>query len=1468
MPVRRSTAAYAAIRTEGGLLPPDLLERILRQDVSLGGFAPKDYGLQLDIRLMAQMSEAWQAIQTHYASFRRSMQLIERDNVPGTSETRAWVQSVLRELGFRELRFVAAAETVGNRSFLISHRAGDAENAPPIHIVSFRQGLDERSGRTGGGEQRSPHALMQGYLNASNHLWGIVTNGLTFRLLRENRQIDRVLRVDFDLVGMLDSESFAEFQLFWLVLHRSRFVQPGEHRETAWLERWSQTAASEGTRALSALRTGVETAIEAFGQGLLSHPGNRHLRDQLATGALTVDDYYSELLRLVYRLLFLLVAEERRLLFPTGTDPQVIARYRKHYSIERLRVEAVRRRHRETHYDDLWRGLLVTFDAMRYPEESGALGLKPLGGGLFGAGSCPHVADDAAHGTPNGGDRSAGRPMLSNAALLDAIQALSEVTRDGITRHINYRDLDAEELGSVYEGLLEHRPALAPQLNGDYRFGFGESTSRKETGSYYTPRSLVQALLDSALDPVIDSALERAKTPEAKQRALLELNVCDPACGSGHFLLGAARRIGRRLAEVRAGVDREPEPGDLRRATAEAIRHCVYGVDKNPLAVDLCKVALWIESHEPGGPIGFLDHHIRRGDSLVGVFDLDVLQSGIPDGAYKPVTGDDKSVASDLKKLNKAERSKSTVLSEGHKAPMYNASLFVAGEREDNLKALGHRLREIDALPERTAADVQAKAAAYKAVHARQDWRDLSTACDLWTWAFFTPLTKEARQLVPTSDTVRQMVETGNVRGDLVGVAGGAAAEIGFFHWRLAFPDVFSWHDRAGGFDAVLGNPPWERVKLQEKEFFAERELEIANAPNKAARDRLIRALPATNPALAEAFEEAKREAENASLFMRGSERFPLTGRGDVNLYSVFAEHFRNLIAPSGRAGVIVPTGIATDLTNRHFFGYLVSNEILATLYDIQNEEKFFPSVDHRVRFSLVSFTGGKSVSPAVFVTFARYLEDIDQEERRVVLTPRDFRLFTPNTLTLPTFRFVRDAVIARSVYERVPILRKNHNGDIHDPWGITFQTMFHMSGDARFFLQCEHDEESLTVGIGPSPYDHEALPLYEAKMVHQYDHRFGTYEGQTEAQARQGKLPELSEVDHRDPSQTVQPRYWVSAKEVRKRRRSTNEWLLVFRDITNPVVFRTAIFAVTPVAGVGHPLPIVYLSHPPRLHTAFLANTNTLVFDYLARQKVGGSHLTYFILDQLPVLAPEAYTEDLLAMIVPRVLELTFTSYDMAPFACDLGYGGPPFTWDEDRRAQLRAELDGIFAHLYGISRDDFAYILGTFSIVARKDIEKFGEYRTKRLCLEAYDHFAPETLRALELEVREIEGELRHVIVRALDNDPERLPGDLRAALIEERAKHRAGEVDGQAPPLRELLEASYLPQLSKIVRSDAAWPVLADRFGSRSEFKRHFGHLTTFRNPLAHGRSVDEDVRRDGESAIAWFRERLGATMLPHR
>ena len=309
-------------------------------------------------------------------------------------------------------------------------------------------------------------------------------------------------------------------------------------------------------------------------------------------------------------------------------------------------------------------------------------------------------------------------------------------------------------------------------------------------------------------------------------------------------------------------------------------------------------------------------------------------------------------------------------------------------------------------------------------------WWDVKTACDLWTYAFFAPLRTagpDGLDHVPTTDNVRNALQGRNTRPQLNGEANASSQVHPFFHWPLEFPDVFE----RGGFDVVLGNPPWERIKLQEKEFFDTRDRDIAAAPNKAARERLIRALPQHNPALAEEFRQAAHGSESTSRFVRGSERFPLTGRGDVNTYSIFAETARTICGPAGKVGIIVPSGIATDDTTKVFFADLVDRRSLVSLYDFENRDGVFPGVHRSYKFCLLTLSGADRPSPqAEFAFFLYRAEQLQDADRRFVLAPEDFALFNPNTRTCPVFRTRRDADIAGKMYRRAGVFWKESQGD------------------------------------------------------------------------------------------------------------------------------------------------------------------------------------------------------------------------------------------------------------------------------------------------------------------------------------------------------------------------------------------------------------------------------------------------------
>ncbi|MFO0560255.1 MAG: N-6 DNA methylase [Polyangiales bacterium] len=893
---------------------------------------------------------------------------------------------------------------------------------------------------------------------------------------------------------------------------------------------------------------------------------------------------------------------------------------------------------------------------------------------------------------------------------------------------MDWRAVGAEELGSVYESLLELSPSVAS--NGTFELKVVSGNDRKTTGAYYTPSALVEVLLEQSLDPVLDEAC--AKPESERQEALLSLTVCDPACGSGHFLLAAARRIARRLAGERAHGN-EPSPEAVRHALREVIARCIYGVDINPMAVELCKVSLWMEALEPGLPLSFLDGHIQCGNALLGATPA-LMRKGIPEGAFDEIEGDEKSVVSSLRRQNKSERAGQLDLGDAVVPPTV---------------ALAASARAVEARDDRSLESVREKQRAYESLVQGASFQRAKFLADAWCAAFVLEKTHEKRSLAITESVWRTLVaDPSSASSALRAEVERLAREYQFFHWQIAFPQVFGderasveegdvrgW---AGGFDVVLGNPPWERVKLQEKEWFAARAPEIATAANASERGKLIKALPTTKPELWKGWRDALRVADGQSVLLRLTGRFALTGRGDVNTYSVFAEHARLLLADRGRASIVCPPGLVTDDGNKLFFQSLVQSKSLVSAFEFENEEKIFPAVDHRFRFMTVSMSGALvDVEHPQFAFGLRHIEDVRDPQRRYSLSSRDFTLLNPNTGTCPTFRSRRDAEINRAIYARVPVLwREGHNEE--NPWNASFLRMLDMANDSHLFRS--HDQlESEGAKLNGNVFtlgDERWVPLLEAKMVRHFDHRFGTYEGQTDAQSNQGKLPELTDEDHADPNRVTLPWWWVPEREVDEclAKKWDRGWMLGWRDIARSVDQRTLISCVVPREGASHGFPLAFLGKfsVQQSPLPFVAGFNSLVADYVVRQKVGGTHLTFFIIKQLPIPAPTFFSAPCdwdrsitrLQWLVPRVLELTYTAWDLEAFARDCGYDGAPFRWDSERRFELRCELDAAFFHWYGLAREDVGYVMETFPIVKRKDEEAHGGvYRTKERILALYD-------------------------------------------------------------------------------------------------------------------------------------------------
>ena len=1413
------TFSFDTMTLEGSLFVADLLEKAALGSASHQ--SPADYAVPRGLRLSDEYGRAYQIARAAWQSFEQS------------HDSRAFLVELFRDvLGWHSLA-ETEPQTIGDRLWPIRTTL-----APGIPLVTAPAELpldkaDEAFAVPGEGRsKKSPFQLAQGYLNASSEAeWAIVSNGRTVRLLRDSQSLVRPAYLEFDLETILREERFPDFCALWRLLHASRAAVWGQ---------WRAEGLESGTRVRDGLRDGVTRALIALGAGFLSaeSPANETLREELNAGSFTRDEFYRELLRLVYRFLFLFTLEERGLLH---TQPDLYAareRYEEGYSMARLRDRALRASASDR-YGDLWQGVQVVFRALRSGEA--ALDLPALGG-LFAAHQCAHLDECA----------------LSNASLLEAIRRLRWAHVSGSRSLIDYKNMDTEEFGSVYESLLELVPVvdLASRSFGfvgvDAEGGSTAGNARKTTGSYYTPDSLVQELIKSALDPVIQEKLgasnaapphptgpsvPREKEPVGSfshstsvpgpEEALLSIAVIDPACGSGHFLLAAARRLAEALASFRS--DGGLRDGDYRRALREVISRCIYGVDLNPMAVELARTALWLEGFEPGKPLGFLDHHIRCGNSLVGVSSLEVLSKGIPDDAFKPLTGDDKATASALKKRNKAEKDAAGQMG------LFDEPLSKA---QGELLTLHHKL---DAIDSESLASIESKESLFRTLTSSASFLQARAACDVWTASFFIP--KRPGEPVPTSADVRALTQGTGEGAFQQGVrerSREASMDAAFFHWPIEFPEIF--HRTTPGFDCVLGNPPWERIKLQEEEFFAARSPAIANARNKAERGTMIASLATSAQSLDRelfsAFESAKRIAEAASLFahVSGAEggRYPLTGIGDVNTYALFAELIHSLRSVNGRAGFITPSGIATDDSTKLYFAHIATKGSLASFYDFENREALFPGVHRSFKFAL------QTLGPAPLADFAFFLGNTGQladARRHFTLRADEFALINPNTRTCPVFRSARDAGITKKIYAKVPVLIRdeecNPAGTIiraaENPWGIRFQTMFHMSNDSGLF--CFEPASG-------------SLPLYEAKMIHQFDHRWATYapgaplpatvrlsDGDDDAAG----VRNAREDEKANPDFAVRPRYWVDSREVIARvtrlpqslvkpwlagdaaslraaldafshtpaaadhprlstlqraagdtdllaafetlaREESPGWLMGWRDITNATNERTVIASVMPLAGVGNNLPLMLFTPtiPTTKHACLVGNLDSTVLDFVARHKVGGTHLNYFVYKQLPVLPPQSYSSSDILFIVPRVLELTYCSYDMAPWAQDIWASGdgslraallaasdcargireswippaaelettpwnparlPPFPWNPDRRARLRAQLDARYARLYGLTREELMYILDpasvmgedypseTFRVLKNNEMRDYGEYRTMRLVLEAWD-------------------------------------------------------------------------------------------------------------------------------------------------
>ena len=1186
----------------------------------------------------------------------------------------------------------------------------------------------------------TPHSQILHYLSVAdtvsegNIRWGILTNGSLWRLYDRRASPRATAYFEIDLGTTL--ESVEDTKLFTLIFGRDSFTPQGG-ANASFLEFALGESKNYEERVAQDLSSVV---FEKVFPNLI----------QALTDASKADlgTAREAALIFLYRMFFLLYAEDRGLL------PVHDVRYEEYGLRKPVREDIDRRMESGTPFSETassYYDHIMTLCRMVDKGEA-SIGMPPYNGGLFSSDSAPVLEE----------------VRLNDAAIAPIIHNLSHVRGESGTRFVNYRDMSVQQLGSIYERLLEREPVR----DGDGAITVKpNSFARKDTGSYFTPQELVDLIIDRTLSPLIAERLAVFETkgkdlsddlqPTTERlaeltyldpaEAVLELKVLDPAMGSGHFLVTAVDFLSDRISELAEHTPGVPQwingeytsplveridtirEGIIQRAKEShwtideaqltdqtiirrmVLKRCIYGVDKNPLTVELAKVSLWLHSFTAGAPLSFLDHHLRHGDSLVGM-------------NMAEATGE-------LKRLMGA----------------LFAMPAIAGA-----EAASEKMRRIEEITDADISDVRESASLFQEVE--DDTASPRSLMDTLNGIRWLTSGMKAKQQKDFEKSIGETLgkepaqayailqngldiydpaeqdESSEAFSDLWKEARAIAEREAFLHWEAAFPSVWGiWNGntRQGGFDAVIGNPPWDRIKLQEVEWFAARSSELALAQTASERKAGIQKLRDLGVALAVEFDQAKEQSEQLGHLVRNSGQYPMLSGGDINLYSLFVERAMSLVKPDGMVGLLTPSGIYADKTASNFFKSISTSGRITGLFDFENRKIFFKDIHASFKFCAIIFGGEMRQFPESDCAFFLHdTEMIKDPDHCFPLSADDFARVNPNTGTAPIFRTRRDADITRGIYERHPVLVDRSQGGERRTWPVRYNRMFDMTNDSHKFKtaqQLESDGFYPTEGNRRKKGEKVYLPLYEGKMVQAFDHRAASVVVNPENLNRPAVPLDASLEEHADPTWLPTPQFWVSADSTEWHK--DLGWALSFKDVTAPTNVRTMIAALTPAPAYGNTLPV--LMPDDTEVTTYKANAwllaaclNSFPFDFVARQKVQGQHLNWYIVEQLPFIAPEDYnrkfgTTSATDLVQDHVLRLTYTSHDMAPFAKDMGYDGQPFAWDEEERRHLRARLDALYFHLYGISREDADYILSTFPIIKREDEKEFKTFRTRNLIL-----------------------------------------------------------------------------------------------------------------------------------------------------
>lgn len=1291
-------SAFTTIRAVGSALPADLLSATV-SDARLEGMRADDYHLEYGVTPREAANRAWSVLTGAWSGYREAISKLPEGDRAVRITREKWLAVLLRELAFGRVPVTPSGGLVlDDRSFPISHSFELDVGHVPLHLLGWGVELDRKTPGQPGAADRAPHAMVQEYLNRTDEaLWAMVSNGRVLRMLRDSSTLIGQSYVEFDLEAMFDGEVFSDFVVLFLVCHSSRFET--ERRDDAaiadcWLERWRTYAAETGTRALQALSPGVKRAVEALGSGFMRHPAN-DLHHRLGDESITPKDVHEALLRLVYRLLFCFVAEDRGLLLDPDGSQQAKQRYLEWFSTARLRRVATRRR--GSGHADLWQSVSLVLDGLATEGGRPELALPGLGG-LFEIGEVDVVI----------GCELGNEPLLTAVRHLTIVQPVD----GGPKRTVDYRNLGAEELGSVYESLLEFVPSYDRNTR-NFVLESKVGNDRKTSGAYYTPSSLIDCLLDSALDPLLDEA-EGSADPEG---SLLALTVCDPACGSGHFLVAAAKRIAARVASVRArseGSDRdEATIVEEQRAMHDVVDRCIFGVDLNPMAAELAKVSLWLESVQPGRALSFLNGHIKVGNALLGATPAG-LAGGIPDGAFTALEGDTKKWVASLKKRNSVERDAG------------QNDLFSGPGIDVRNTGLASSLEALERLPTASLSDVHTAQQRYRDFDTSAELRRARCLADAWCSAFIATKTSDTPAI--TQSTITRL-ETGHAdlrTSSEATLVDKISQQYKFFHWHLEFPQIFQVGDTAGpaiaepgwsgGFSCVVGNPPWDTLSPDTREFFGglvPEIRELSKADKTVKIDELLE-----NEGFRSLWELHRRELFNTAHFLKRSGRYRMyasgnLGKGDFNVYRSFVELALTITEAKGVAGQIMQSGLYSGANSSEIRRVLLEECTWLAVYGFDNKGgSWFEGVALE-NFAAYAARVGVVPSPDHEIQAAFGLPNPDTlasdlSQRRLTFRASVIRVQNPETFAIPDIRDPRTAQISQRLYDTWPSLVSEH-----DEWPLRdFSREIDMSDKNNVFSESR-----------------DGVPIYEGRMIDFYDHRAKRYV------SGHGNSSKWEETPFGSDRKVIWPQWSVKRSELQNDdvRARIDGYRVGFMDIADPGRKRSFTCTVVPPGTVcGHTVPTVLFGSGLDLLPSFTAVANSLVVDFVARQRTTSKHMTFSILDSLPI-ARLRRDDHRFEWLTGRSLQLTCTSMEMTEFwnlvaesgvveSCEAG--DIPGILDLGERTRVRAEIDAYVAlEVYELNRPDLEAIIDTFTQLRTIEEKAVDEFRTKRLVLAAYD-------------------------------------------------------------------------------------------------------------------------------------------------